>query len=285
MRTPSTQHAVGRRRAPRRRWRPARAPGRTTRRPAPRASRWRWWRPHAGRSDAARRRVVGEQLAEEPLAAGRHEHRIAECSEGVEVGQHRPVLLAGLGEAEAGVDDDLLGPDAGGQRLVDLRTQLVDDVLDDVVVLRELLHAVGVAAPVHQHDRHAGRAATWVMRSSARPPETSLMSTAPASSARSATSARIVSTDTVTPCADQAGDDGDDAAQLLLGVDAQRTGPGGLAADVDDVGALGDELEPVADGGVGVEPLAAVGEGVGGDVDHPHDAAASRSEQTCSAHA
>jgi hypothetical protein len=80
---------------------------------------------------------------------------------------------------------------------------------------------------------------------------------------------------------DQAGDHRDDAAQLLLGVDAQRTGSRRLAADVDDVGTLGDELEPVLDGGVGVQPLAAVGEGVGGDIHHPHHAAATRSEKTC----
>ena len=72
----------------------------------------------------------------------------------------------------------------------------------------------------------------------------------------------------------QAADDGDDPAQFLVLVDPGGAGAGGLAADVDEVGALGDEVEAVLDGGRGVEPAAAVGEGVGGDVDDSHDRAA-----------
>ena len=69
-------------------------------------------------------------------------------------------------------------------------------------------------------------------------------------------------------------DDGDDALELLRLVDAGGAGAGGLAADVDQVGALGDQVEAVLDGGRRVEPAAAVGEGVGGDVHDPHDRAA-----------
>ena len=45
---------------------------------------------------------------------------------------------------------------------------------------------------------------------------------------------------------------------------------GRLAADVEHVGARGDQREAVRDGGVGVEEAAAVGERVGGDVDDAH---------------
>ena len=57
--------------------------------------------------------------------------------------------------------------------------------------------------------------------------------------------------------------------ELLAHQRASRPGPGRLAADVEDVGALLHQVEPVRDGRVGVEPLAAVGEGVRG---HVHDA-------------
>ena len=62
-----------------------------------------------------------------------------------------------------------------------------------------------------------------------------------------------------------------DAAKLLLGLDACGAGTRGLAADIEQVGAVGDELEPVRDRGIGVEPAAAVAEGVGRDVDDAHD--------------
>ena len=66
-------------------------------------------------------------------------------------------------------------------------------------------------------------------------------------------------------------DDRDDARELLL--DRHRLGarPRGLAADVDDVGALGNQAPAVRDGLGGVVELPAVREGVGRDVDHAHD--------------
>ena len=51
---------------------------------------------------------------------------------------------------------------------------------------------------------------------------------------------------------------------------------GRLAADVEDVGALGDQRARVLDGAVEGEPLAAVGERVGRDVEDAHDARAHR---------
>ena len=116
-------------------------------------------------------------------------------------------------------------------------------------------------------DRSATRAG---ISGSARPPLTSLTREAPASSAAAATSARIVSIDTGARVAQRL-DDGDDAAQLLGGARPLGTGPGGLATDVEQVGALGDELAAVRDRGLGREPGTAVAERVGGDVDDAHD--------------
>ena len=71
----------------------------------------------------------------------RHQHRVAQRGEGVEVGQHGPVLVAGLAEAQARVDHDALGVDAGRDRGVDLLAELAHDVGDQVVVVGVLLHA------------------------------------------------------------------------------------------------------------------------------------------------
>jgi len=64
---------------------------------------------------------------------------------------------------------------------------------------------------------------------------------------------------------------GQDPGDLGVDVDPLGAGAGGLPADVDDVGALGDELAGVGDGRLGVDPAAAVGEGVGGDVEDAHE--------------
>ena len=81
-----------------------------------------------------------------------------------------------------------------------------------------------------------------------------------------------------------AGVDGDDGAGLhesadhghhALGLNLWRDGrmPGtrGLAAHVDDVGALVEHLEAPSDGRLGVEVLPAVREGVGGHIENAHD--------------
>ena len=65
-------------------------------------------------------------------------------------------------------------------------------------------------------------------------------------------------------------DNGQDAALLLLHADAHRTGAGGLTANIDNGGALGNHAGGVGDSvGRGVV-LAAVAEGVGGDVEDAH---------------
>ena len=70
-------------------------------------------------------------------------------------------------------------------------------------------------------------------------------------------------------------EDGEDAGLLFVWGERRGVGAGGLAADVEDVGALFEELEGLgygSFGGVlrGVE-VASVGEGVGCDVEDAHD--------------
>ena len=124
-------------------------------------------------------------------------------------------------------------------------------------------------------------ATAGIIAGSARPPLTSLTRTAPAASDCSATEARMVSTETVTPSEARPRTTGMTRLSSSVLVDAGGAGAGGLAADVHEVGALGDQVEAVLDGGRRVEPAAAVGEGIGGHVDDSHDRAAVPCRQSC----
>ena len=73
---------------------------------------------------------------------------------------------------------------------------------------------------------------------------------------------------------DQPLDDGDDPAQLLVGVDADRARSGRLTTDVDEIGAQLGKLDAMPDRGCRIQPFPSIGERVGSHVDHPHDEAA-----------
>ena len=70
-------------------------------------------------------------------------------------------------------------------------------------------------------------------------------------------------------------DDGEDAGLFFFGGEGGGVGPGGFAADVEDVGAFVEQGDGLGEGAFGcvlggVE-VAAVGEGVWGDVEDAHD--------------
>ena len=74
-------------------------------------------------------------------------------------------------------------------------------------------------------------------------------------------------------------DDRQDPAQFLIQRHGIGKGPGGFAADIQDVGAGHYQGPGLGQGGVRVEKAAAVGKGVGGDVEHPHDQGARRRQE------
>ena len=56
----------------------------------------------------------------------------------------------------------------------------------------------------------------------------------------------------------------------MIDVGGESTRPGGLTADVNHVSALRHEFAGVVDGGIDVQPLTAIGEGILRDVDNAH---------------
>ncbi len=155
------------------------------------------------------------------------------------MGEEGEVVLGVLGEAEAGVDDDAVGGDAARQDGLHARVQLVDDLGDDVVVLAPDVAALEEAAPVHDDEGGAGvgddrdhagvgeAAADVVDEGGAR--REGLFGDGGAHGVDGDGDA----------LGGEAADDGDDAAEFLGLVDPGGAGAGGLAADVDQVGALG----------------------------------------------
>src|SRR5690606_21006415 len=93
--------------------------------------------------------VVGEEGGEESFAGGADEYAVAEAGEFDEAAEELPVVAAGFGEAEAGVDDDAAGFDAGDDEFGDAVFEFFAHGAHDVGVLGELLHGCGWAAPVH----------------------------------------------------------------------------------------------------------------------------------------
>ena len=114
---------------------------------------------------------------------------------------------------------------------------------------------------------------------SQREAEMSLTSVAPAATAARATAAFVVSTETRAPAAASASTTGTTRASSSSSGTGSAPGREDSPADVDDVGSLGHQLEPVGHGALGGGVEAAVGEGVGGHVEHPHDERPPRSRR------
>ena len=151
--------------------------------------------------------------------------------------------------------------------------QLGHHVGDDVVVDRPGLHVGAVPSPVHRDERHAAPR---------RPPRPSSGSASPAAHVvddgrpgreRLGRPPRRASCRPTRrrPAAASAATTGSTRRSSSATRRALGTGPGRLAADVEDVGALGDQLAAVLDRRRRLEPLAAVAERVGRDVDDAHD--------------
>src|SRR5690606_16170907 len=179
-----------------------------------------------------------------------------------------------------GVQHDHRRVDALLQHCVHPEEQLIAHLADHVLVDGARLHVMAVPPPVHHHvgDASGGdharhgrvcQAAADVVHQLGPHFEGGLRDLG----------AHGVDADRNVLC-DERLYDGHHATQFLVPRHTLRSRTGGLAADVDDVGALRDQVEPVLDGLVRIEPGPAVGEGVGGDVDHAHDEASPWRGQT-----
>ncbi len=186
--------------------------------------------------------------------------------------QQREVVLRRLAEADARIDPDLAHPGGAGPGRP-LQHEAVH-LGHHVAVAGVGLHGAGLALHVHGHPAGAGLRRHLPQRG------------------RDVVDQRGPGADGRPGHRGLGGVDRDTRAgggqrldhrhhpgQLL--VEGHRGGPGagGLAPDVDHVGPLGGQLEAVGHGALGGGVEAAVGEGVGRHVEHPHDERPPRSHR------
>ena len=185
-------------------------------------------------------------------------------------------MLGPLGEAQARIENDHGRVHPGLRHHVDPAAQFLAHLRHHILVDGPGIHAVAVTPPVHHHVGNSrgrdepghlgiGQATAHVVDQPGPRLQGPLGHLGP----------HRVHADRDTRRG-QALDDRPGPAQFLCCGDALRTRAGGLPAHVHDVRALGQEFQAVPDPGLRAEPLAPVGEGVGGDVHHAHDQAPSR---------
>src|SRR5512143_1462408 len=101
-----------------------------------------------GRGDGALepfRRRQAEDPAQEGLAREAEQQGTAEATERLRAAQDLEVVVEGLAEADAGVDDDPLRRNAGGARSADPLVEEGRDLAHEVIVMRGVLHGQGGA--------------------------------------------------------------------------------------------------------------------------------------------
>ena len=200
----------------------------------------------------AQSRSSGERS---PVAAVRNDLRDGPTSIGrsssasrSNLGQGFPGVLGALGETKSRVEDQPIARDPAARRPADCRLELSPDLAGDVAVHGPAIHLGGASAVVHQHERSAGarddrRKVGVVLQA------TDVVDDRCARGHGVSRDRGLVGVDrhrhaTVTR---QRFDDRQHASQFLAGVDGLGAGPRRLAANVQNVGAVGNHLQAIGD--------------------------------------
>lgn len=213
---------------------------------------------------------VGE-AGEHGLAGNANEEGAVGDAEAWQVAEELKVVFEGLAEAESGVEDDACGVDAGVGEDVEPAFEEGTDFGDDVVVSGVLLHGGGGAS--HVHDDEASGGFGGELDHAGIATEAGDVVDDVGSGGECGTGDggfHGVDGEEGAGLGADGADDGDDSPDLFLGRDGFGTRAGGFAAEVEDVGAFGEEVEGVFDGAAGVEEAASIRKGIRGDVNDAH---------------
>ncbi len=99
--------------------------------------------------------LAGES-AEEGFAGDADEQGAGTDAEGGQMTQEREVVFEVFAEAEAGIQRDAPKVDPGFLDGLEAALEVVAHVLHDVVIMRVLLHGLGAALHVHDHETSGG---------------------------------------------------------------------------------------------------------------------------------
>ena len=223
--------------------------------------------------------VLGEGVGQEAFAGEAGEEGEGDFFKQVEVGQEGVVFVEAFAEAEAGVEDDFVAGDAGGGGGFEARGKFGEDEGEDFVWCErgERRPVVGASAGVHEDgsavEFGAGSGHVGVPEVAADVIDD--LGSGCDGAAGGGGVEGVDGEDGLGALFEDGLDDRENAGLFFFGGERGGVGAGGLAADVEEVRALvehGQGLGEGAFGGVlgGVE-VAAVGEGVGCDVEDAHD--------------
>jgi hypothetical protein len=216
-------------------------------------------------------REFTEEQSEEGFARGADHQWHADV--GAQFGdrpQQRQVVLEGLAESDAGIRDDRVGRNScvdGGRDPGDEKGR---DVVDDVVVVRVELHRARLSAHVHG-DVRGIRGGDDVEDLGIHPTARNVVHEKGTVRDRRVRDDRLggVNADACAEGGDR-GDDRNHAVDFFGRIDRRGAGTGRFAPNVDDVGSGGDQRGGVFDRPVDIDKTAAVGEGIGRDIENAH---------------
>ena len=222
----------------------------------------------------------GQGVSDKTLAGTGNEQAVAQAVQLINSGEQLPVLHATLREAQTRVKNQVLRQHTGGKETLTQAGQLPHNLGDHAArVLRQAVHGLGGAAGVHEDVRHlqfGGGFNHFI----AHVQTGHIVDDVRTRGDGGTGSLRVHGVHAnggahLRDCLNN----GQDAALLLLHTDADCTGAGGFAANIDNGGALSDHAGGVGDSIGGGIVLSAVTEGVGGDVEDAHHEGAFSSER------
>lgn len=210
------------------------------------------------------RTAGSEGTAEETFAREAREKRLAEGEQIVEVGEERVIVIEGFAEAIAGIEDDTGHLDAGVMSGAESGGQTLPHQGHNFRLVKAWLRApfVRAAACVHEDDTaaeiRAGLGHGGIPGKAA-----DIVDDVGSGEDGGTGGSRLICIHgdyRLGTFAEEGFEDGEDTVLFLLSCEGLRAGPRGFAADVDEVRARVEHGESLAEGRVGGEEEAAVGE-------------------------
>ena len=217
-------------------------------------------------------RVV-EHRAEKRLARRADQQRHFDARRELrERGEQREVVIGRLGKTDARIGEQRVGAHAGVDCRVDPRAQLVADLAHDIVVVSFGAHRARRSAGVH-HDQHGVGVGDDAQHVGIGGTAGHVVHDHRARLERRGRDGGLRGVDAHRDrgAGNQRAHDRKGAPELFIEVDGIGAGPGRLAPDIENGRPGSGQRQAVIHGRSGIGEAAAVGEGVGRDVDHAHE--------------
>ena len=95
-----------------------------------------------------------EDFPDKRFARSAYQQRLSQGSERRQASEQRKIVIEGLAEADAGIDDDILPFHSGLNGKVNLSCQEILHLLKHIIIARFCLHCLRCSLHVHEYDRN-----------------------------------------------------------------------------------------------------------------------------------